>query len=531
MRTRWESWVIRFGILLATCLGVFVIPFLVPPAYVHGVSASNLAGFNNKVAAVAAAGLASLVFFLGLLWPQKLGLRDRLRAQEKGPEGNESSQIPRAIVTGVVVLWGTAIFIFGLQIIRLGMRYLHDWGYFIYLISMHEDFGHSLYTQIEFSYGPLLFYGPVVMRAMLSPFHVSESGSFLATLVIEVIIGLLLMVYVIDRLPVSKRWKTVVFLLFALGMFVGNMGLNYTFFRFGTPLALLVMVSERRRAWAAALWICAGQAVCLGLSPEIGFAFLVSSFAYALYLRFSRGAIWGLAVAAPIVSTTAFLILAGAPYLRMVGMFSQGVFGFPVEPLPYVLFFLFAMVWLVPVTLASFFRQRRPEAPMLAALFIVSLALLPAAFGRADPSHVFWNGLAVFLLSVVAISSENEWKQVAWGACLTIIILWMCDINRRGGRFQIEPVLDLTAQQWRGTLEGWRPADVRHDDSVFDLKRLQAIVGHDPVATPYEIPLSVEKVLRESRQFAPSFYSFGMSVLDASLRSARSRSSINLSGP
>jgi hypothetical protein len=91
---------------------------------------------------------------------------------------------------------------------------------------MHEDFGRSLYTQIEFSYGPLLFYGPVVMRAMLSPFHVSERGSFLATLLIEVIIGLLLMVYVIDRLPVSKRWKTVVFLLFALGMFVGNMRLN-----------------------------------------------------------------------------------------------------------------------------------------------------------------------------------------------------------------------------------------------------------------------------------------------------------------
>jgi hypothetical protein len=246
-------WATRVGILFATCLGVFVLPFLVPPAYVHGVSASNLAGFNNKVAAVAAAGLATLVFFLGLLWPKWLGLRDGLRGPERRQQGNEPVRIPRAIVAAVVVVWGSAICVFGLQIIRLGMRYLHDWGYFIDLISMHEDYGRNLYTQIEFSYGPLLFYGPVAMRAMLSPFHVSESGSFLVTLVIESVVGLLLMVYVIDHLPMSKRWKTVIFVLFALGMFVGNMGPNYTFFRFGTPLALLVMVSERRRVGSRAL--------------------------------------------------------------------------------------------------------------------------------------------------------------------------------------------------------------------------------------------------------------------------------------
>jgi hypothetical protein len=200
----------------------------------------------------------------------------------------------------------------------------------------------------------------------------------------------------------------------------------------------------------------------------------------------------------------------------MVGMFSRGVYGFPVEPVPYVLLFLFAMVWLVPVSLASSFRQRRAEAPMLAALFIVSLALLPAAFGRADPGHVFWNGLAVFLLSVVAISSETEWKQVAWGACLTIIILWMCNINRRVNWFEIRPVLRATAEEWRGTLRRDRPVDATQADPAFDLSRLQAIVGHDPVATPYEIPLSVENALRKSGQFTPSFYSFGMSVLDAS---------------
>jgi hypothetical protein len=199
----------------------------------------------------------------------------------------------------------------------------------------------------------------------------------------------------------------------------------------------------------------------------------------------------------------------------MVSMVSRGVYGFPVEPLPYILLFLFAIVWLVPVNLASFFRQRRPEASMLAALYLVSLALLPAALGRADPGHVFWNGLAVFLLSVVAMSTEHAWKQIVWGACLTITILWMCNINRRVNWFEIQPVLRSTALEWRAALAGRRPVDSRADDTEFNLLNLQAIVGHDPVATPDDISLSVEKALRESGQYTPSFYNFSMSLLDA----------------
>jgi hypothetical protein len=514
MASRSKVWGIRLALLLATCFGVFVLPFLLPPAYIQGVSASNLAGFNNKVAALAAAGLGTLTFLLALIWPHRLGLRNVLPVQEKKLQTRDYSRIPRTIVAAVVFVWGAAISLFGLQIIRLGMRYLNDWGYFIDQASMYEDFGRRLYTQIEFSYGPLLFYGPVIMRAMLRPFHVSEAGSYLATLVVLSIVGLLLMVYVIDHLPMSRQWKAVIFVLFAVGMFVGNMGLNYTPIRFVTPLALLVMVSQRERAWAAALWIFAGQALCLGLSPEIGFAFLVSSLAYALYLCFTRARAWGLAIAAPLLSSTAFLLIAGGPYLRMVGMISRGVYGFPVEPLPYMLLFLFALVWLVPVSLASSFRQRRPEAPMLAALYLVSLALLPAAIGRADPGHVLWDGIAVYLLSVVAISSEREWEQIVWGGCLTITILWGGNINRRVNWFEIKPVLRAAALDCRAAVEGRRPIRVS-DDHGFSLSPLQAIVGHDPVATPDEIPLSVERALRESGQYTPAFYNFSMSLLDA----------------
>ena len=73
----------------------------------------------------------------------------------------------------------------------------------------------------------------------------------------------------------------------------------------------------------------------------------------------------------------------------MLKLFARGIANFIVEPIPYILVFLFALVWLVPVTLARFFREGRQEAPLLAALYVFSVALLPVAFGRAEPGHVF----------------------------------------------------------------------------------------------------------------------------------------------
>jgi hypothetical protein len=46
----------------------------------------------------------------------------------------------------------------------------------------------------------------------------------------------------------------------------------------------------------------------------------------------------------------------------MLALFSRGIGNFIVEPLPHILIFLCALVWLVPIMLAEFVRERRPEA-------------------------------------------------------------------------------------------------------------------------------------------------------------------------
>jgi hypothetical protein len=514
MPTRWTVWGIRLTIFLATCLGVFILPFLLPAPYFQGVSASNLVGFNNEIAALAAASLGTLVFLLALKWPHILGEDSIGRTADGGVQLEEQGRISRRLVGAVVVLWGGAVLLFGLTIIWLGVRYEYDWGYFLNRISVHAEFGRKLYSEMEFAYGPLLLDFAVMVRAILSPFHVSAVNAYLVTFVLEVMAGLLLVVYLIDHLPMSNRWRALIFLLAATGMMVTNMGPNFTFVRFAPQLVFLVLAWKCKRAWQAALWIFVGQAVCLGLSPEIGFAFLAGSFTFALYCCFTRGRSWAWAAAAPVVSAMIFLLIEGWPYLHRVAISAHGVYSFPVEPLPFILVFLFALVWLVPLSLADFFRQRRAEAPMLATLYIMSLALLPAGFGRADPAHVYWNGLSVLLLSAVAISYRPRWQQVTWGSCLAIVILWMCNINREVNWFEMKPVVRAEAALFRDVIKGRHPTRVPRDDSGFDLHGLHAIVGHDPVATPVEIPLQVEKSLRESGQYTPSFYNFYFNLFD-----------------
>ena len=351
---------------------------------------------QRQSTALAAASLGTLVFLLALKWPRILGENTFGPVANGGVQLKKHSRISSGLVGVVVLLWGGAVFLFGAQIIRLGVRYQYDWGYFLNRLSVHADFGRKLY----FRWNLLTALGcgiPYWDEGDPKTSSCDYCGWSLLTLVLEVVVGLLLVVYLINHLPMSKQWRAVIFVLLAAGMMVSNMGPNFTYIRFAPQLVFLVLAQKCKRGWEAALWILAGQAVCLGVSPEIGFAFLVGSFTFALYRYFSQGRSWAWAAAAPLVSATVFLIIEGWPYLHRVVISAHGVFSLPVEPLPFILVFLFALVWLVPVSLAGFFRQRRAEAPMLTALYLMSLALLPAAFGRADPAHVYWNGLSVLL--------------------------------------------------------------------------------------------------------------------------------------
>jgi hypothetical protein len=519
-----KRWFFPLCVLLATCFGVFVLPLLLSPPYLAGISAANVAGFNNKVASVAAAAVGTFVGFAALTWPQPRPAR-RL---------GDFGRLPKWLILTTVILCGGMIALLSYLIAISGQHY-GDGRYFIRQVSMNVEYGRRLYDQIELPYGPLLFYGPVIVHAMLSPFHASTATAYYATLVLEHVIGLLLVVYVLDHLPILRNYKIVFLLLCLIHTYPFGFGLNYTFLRFILPVAFLVLAAKQTQPWVLAACLFAGQAASLSLSPELGFAFGASSLAYAAYYFFTVGRAWLVAVAAPPAATVAFLLLAGGGYLRMLKLFARGIANFVVEPLPYVLVFLFALVWLVPLMLARSFREARCEAPLLGALYVFSVALVPVAFGRADPGHVFFSGIGIYLLSLVAISDLRLYQQLAWVTCVVLVLTWTAFVDDHFYWSTLRARIRYDASHWKndGLLRAAHTftqdlspaaekrvfsADARDftDFEPFDVETLQAIVGNDRVALPLTVPMPVEDALKRSGQFLPTFYDCEWSVLDAS---------------
>ncbi len=511
MKTEWKRRIFPCCIFVATCFGVFVLPFFFPPPYLKGISIANVAGFNNKVAAVAAAVLSVFVFLFSFRRPLK---KSQQPLGDYGRLSNRDVWIPAVIFGGVLTLLSWLV-------IRSHMRYLKDAGYFIEQISLHTDYGRKLYAQIDFPYGPLLFYGTIFVRGILSPFHVSLTGAYYTTLVIEHIAGLLLVAYVIDSLRMLRKWRILLYVLCAVGTLQLNLGLNYTFFRFLVAPAFLVLAARRRKPWGVAACFFAGEAINLALSPEIAFAFGAASVAYGAYFCYTEGRAWLIAAAAPFVAAVGFLLLIDRSYLLMLRLFAKGINNFVVEPLPHVLVFLFALVWLVPCLLARGFRERRPDAPGLTALYVFSLALLPVAFGSADPGHVFFNGLMIFFLSMVAISSYRPRQQIVWALCIAGVFLWPTYLNIRLWYFEWRPALTYGVFHYQpdglkhaamvfARTGSWATAErglaKDYGDRSFDIEKLDAIVGSAPVATPLEVPLYVEDQLKRSGQYTPTYY-------------------------
>jgi hypothetical protein len=240
-------------------------------------------------------------------------------------------------------------------------------------------------------------------------------------------------------------------------------------------------------------------------------------------------------VGAPPAAMAVFLLLSGAGYLRMLKLFAHGIANFIVEPLPYILVFLFALVWLVPLMLARSLLEARPETALLAALYIFSVALLPVAFGRADPGHVLFSGIGIYLLSLVAISDARPGQQIAWVTCVILVLTWTAFVDDHlfWPSFRARIHYDTSHWQDDGLMRAayaftrkLSPSAQRAFFSVgaadyldyepFDIKHLEAIVGHDPVVLPVSVPPQVEQALKTSGQFIPTFYNYDWSILDIS---------------
>jgi hypothetical protein len=150
---------------------------------------------------------------------------------------------------------------------------------------------------------------------------------------------------------------------------------------------------------------------------------------------------------------------------------------------------------------------------------------------------VFFNGLGIYLLSMVAISSYRRAQQILWALIVIAVSLWSEAINARVFQYDVRAVLHYDVLHYASPdmkqlalrlVQNISPtAGARYLTATFDderslgLAKLQAIVGEDPVATPYMVNLGVEEQLKRSGQYRPSFYWYYVGVLDYAAETRR----------
>lgn len=522
-----RTWLTAAITMVIASLLIFVLPLHVPVPYRPTVSASYIAGFNNRVAIIAAAGLSVLVFLLTLWLQPRSAATPRTDAWLDTREERLDARFIAA-VTGISAL---VLSLCGGLVAASHMNYLGDSGYFIEQAMVRQDTGRALYTQLEFAYGPLLLLPEVWLGRLL---HCSMTTAYFIALVMGESLGLLMLAFVLNELPMRRNLRKAALILCAFGAITPLLGLNYTFLRFAIPMAVLLFATRSRSPWRCALWLTTGEILVLLLSPELGIALIVGIVAFAVVRAWQQvgqqGSTWLLTAALPILAFTTLLFTLGRPYLVMIATFSGGALNLPVAPYPHLLVLIFALAWIVPVGLGRSVNLRESKSARLLGFYALSLAFLPAALGRCDPLHVFFNGTGILLLSLAAVNRNTRSVRTAWLACVVMLVLWEHAVTDRMYEYRTATVLGRTVvphlpaklQEQIVRLFARRKPEFAmtllpnaSSEYRLDTTSLDALVGSASVATPLDVSPAIREALRQTHHARPGYYGYWVDVMNS----------------
>lgn len=408
----WRStrrWFIPY--VLIALAAIFYLPRLVSSA--PSAADSYLFGYNNRI------GIILLLFFVavGVVLTRGFNLQTS--------KASEDHRLPRWMlpVSLLLVALGCA------AMYVIAGRY-HGFGESYYLIDRIAllDQGRAPYRDFEFVYGPAQLYGPLWIHHLL-PLGIGDSYYLFWTL--SYLLGAWFLFKCIDEIRFPSSAKPAIYaMLYAAGLFATiRMGTNYTFLRYALPLYLVVKLNTRFRDTRIArilldVLICGAFCAVLVLSsPETAVAFGFASGCIALFCRaipFRQRAL-----IAAILLTTYGAIFAVALKLHVLDAMladGGGAISFPIVPGPPILVY-FVAIFISACWLFRAFLNRATDDSTLGLLFF-SIPMIAAALGRCDPSHVFWNGLATFLASLLYMSLfRKPWPVYALAYLIFVFLL------------------------------------------------------------------------------------------------------------
>ena len=468
----------------ATYVAVFVLPYRFPLSE-PVLSDTWTAGANNQVAAVALA-LVSVVVTL-VCW-----YRTTNSIEHRTPELLDRRYLYGGIL--VAIVWTAGL---GTAVARANM-YWGDEGYFLHQLRTGLVFHKAIYTGFEFAYGPLLYLWPEACIRWLAPLGLSFTAAYLVSLAAMQSAGLAMAFYTVRALPLRRSYQACAFALITFGTVNSLLGLNYSVFRFILPFACIVPLSRQRTIAKAALLAALAEIACLSTSPELGLAFGGASIAYAIYRGVFDRSRWLVTTLAPILGAIAFFAMIGPTYLFTLGNMAKGGFNLLLRPAPHILSLLLAAVALAPLAVARSVRKPGSGA-MILAFYIAALGMLPAALGRADAIHIFFDGMGLYLLSLVELNAAPAgWRRVGMVSVAVLIVFSAIHNIRR-----YDPRLSLLLHP-----------DAVQEDWGFDETALRNVIGTATISAPLLAPQRVLDDLIRTGQYVPDYFCGWVGVWD-----------------
>jgi hypothetical protein len=474
-------------IAVTTFFSAFVLPFYFPlrePVF----SAAYTTGENNRAAAIAVAAISIFVTFVLRQCTMFGYVKGRTYSE------TEQSSLSNKSLWWALIAMVVCTTLFGFLIVHHGTYYA-DEGWFLVQLRTGVDYHRTIYTGFHFPYGPVLYFWPATFIRALSSIGVSMDAAYLASVVAMEALGVSLLFYTVKALPMRKSLKAGAFALITFCSFDTLLGINYAVLRSVLPFATMVLLTKQKNLWRAMVIACLGEVLQLAVSPELGIAFGGAVVIYSFYCAFTSGLKWLGVSLTMIFGGGIFAILIGPAYFLAFREFAKGGYSIILEPQPFVLVLLAAIVALAPLAVVSGFRRdhdiEHAKVKLLIGIYIITLGMLPAALSRCDAIHAFVNGIGAYLLAFVAIDQMTVTRQRVWIVLVTLTF----------AATQLQEVHAFYYNITRAIQDSPEPYD------SSDVAAVSKAIGKNTVTFPWNAPpLLMIRSLSMTGQYQPGYY-------------------------
>ncbi|MDB4904398.1 MAG: hypothetical protein JWQ63_3679 [Mucilaginibacter sp.] len=394
--------VIIFGLLISM---VFIVPLFIHP-FKLTISPSTDYQFNNIIAV--------LIMLILLILAQIIYLRFYGKETDFDNIGKIFNHIDNNQLKAKHLYIALAIFLVIIVIFYLiGADYGYGEANYFLLRIDRIKLGQVPYKNFEYAYGLLLLDLPVLLSKV---FNISTVQAYYVAYAFFNCLGLYFLYYIINSFNINIKSKKYLFYSITFCCVPFCIGVNYTLSRFITPIMCLIIIDGllKKKYKNNNYYVLIISAISfvsvmlvLSISIEVGIAIGVSIGSYFFISFLFNKDFRSLSIA--IVYSSLIILFSfffNKNLVLTLKVFASGGNNFPVIPAPAILFYIVSFLIINSIFISLVINKKIHFITFTLLLF--NIAMLPGAFGRCDPGHIFWYGLCSFICMWVYLSYTNH---------------------------------------------------------------------------------------------------------------------------